>query len=246
MKLINRWQIVNMCMMVAFTAGVSLAGELAPKVRAALHEVRGTRAGLYDTFESSVLGKTATPSEMAATQHDWRALYSQPATELPATERKSLAARYGRVAVLGRPRTGRAFPLGIIGAQAIDVQERPELTVTEVSPDTPAAGELEIDDVIFGVNGRVFPEWEDPRVPMGYAIAADQTKAHGGQLTLQVGWVGKVIDVTIKLPIAEAYDKAKPYDCARSRKVAADAVAYILKKGDSTFWTDLFLMGCGD
>ena len=220
---------------------------MAPKLRDALDKVRDTRAGMFDTFESSVLGKIATPAEMAATQRDWRAYYSQPATSLSDVDRKELAAKYGRVALFGRPRTGSAFPLGIVGAHVIDVQGLPELTITGVDPNTPASmAELAAGDVIFGVNGRVFPQWEDPRVPMGYAIAAAQTETHGGKLTLHVGRDGKVIDVTIRLRISEPYDEANPYDCPRAKQVAADAVQYIMKEGDDTFWAELFLMACGD
>ncbi len=221
--------------------------DLAPEVRAALDAVRDTRAGMYDVFESSVLGGTATPVEFAATQRDWRDWYSQPPVKLSTADRQALAAKYGKVTLLGRARAVRAFPLGILGAEVIDVDHCPELTVTAVTPDTPAAaGGLAVDDVIVGVNGRVFPEWEDPRLPMGYAIAAAQTKAFDGKLTLHVGRDGQVIDVTITLPIAIPYDEANPYDGERARQIAADAVAYVMREGDNTFWTDLFLMACGD
>jgi len=96
--------------------------DLPPKVREALDEIRDTNAGIYNIFESSVLGKTATPAEFAATQRDWRACYSQPPTRLSKADREALAAKYGKVTLFGRPRTLRAFPLGIIGAEAIDVE----------------------------------------------------------------------------------------------------------------------------
>jgi len=64
----------------------------------------------------------------------------------------------------------------------IDVQRRPELVVTRVDPETPAASALQPGDVIVGANRRLFPEWEDPRVPVGYAIAAAQTEAFDGTL----------------------------------------------------------------
>jgi hypothetical protein len=219
---------------------------LAPEVKEALAAVRGTQAAVFDVFESSTLGKTATPAEFAATQRDWRAYYSRPPAPLPKADREALAAKVGKVSLIGRPRAG-TFPLGILGAEVIDMEGRPELTVTAVTPDTPAAaGGLAVDDVIVGVNGRVVPEWEDPRVPLGYAIAAAQTKAFNGKLILHVGRDGKVVDLTITLPVATPYDEANPYACERSRQVAADAVAHVMKEGDDTFWMDLFLMACGD
>jgi hypothetical protein len=219
---------------------------LAPEVKEALAAVRDTQAAVFDVFESSTLGKTATPAEFAATQRDWRAIYSQPPAQLSKADRDALAAKYGKVSLIGRPRAA-TFPLGILGAEVIDMDDRPELTVTAVTPDTPAAaGGLKVDDVIVGVNGRVVPEWEDPRLPMGYAIAAAQTKAFNGKLILHVGRDGKIVDLTITLPIAPPYDEANPYACERSRQIAADAVAHVMKEGDDTFWMNLFLMACGD
>ena len=219
----------------------------APEVKEALAAIRNTHAAVYDALESSTLGKTATPAEFAATQRDWRAIYSQPPVQLSKADRDTLAAKVGKVSLFGRPRAVSAFPLGILGAEVIDVDTRPELTVTAVTPDTPAAaGGMKVDDVIAGVNGRVFPEWEDPRLPLGYAIAAAQTKAFNGKLILHVGRDGKVIDLTITLPISVPYDENHPYAGERARQVAADAVAHVMKEGDDTFWMDLFLLACGD
>ncbi|MEY3204754.1 MAG: hypothetical protein RLZZ21_1085, partial [Planctomycetota bacterium] len=247
----RRMNLSSLCLIAAVLAAMPLCrgadATLAPEVKEALAAVRGTNAAVFDVFESSVLGKTATPAEFAASQRDWRAYYSQPPAQLSKADRDALAAKYGKVSLIGRPRAVKEFPLGILGAEVIDMEGRPELTVTAVTPDTPAAaGKLAVDDVIVGVNGRVFPEWEDPRLPMGYAIAAAQTKAFNGTLTLHVGRDGKLVDVTIRLPIAAPYDEDRPYDCERSRQIAADAVASVMKEGDDTFWMDLFLMACGD
>ncbi len=241
---------LGLCLATAVLAGVTPChgadSTLAPEVKEALATVRNTQAAVFDVFESSTLGKTATPAEFAATQRDWRAFYSQPPAPLSKADRDALAATFGKVSLFGRPRAG-TFPLGILGAEVIDMEGRPDLTVTAVTSDTPAAaGKLAVDDVIVGVNGRVFPEWEDPRVPLGYAIAAAQTKAFNGKLILHVGRDGRIVDVTITLPIAAPYDEDHPYDCERSRQIAADAVAHVMKEGDDTFWMDLFLMACGD
>ncbi len=241
---------IGLCLTTALLAAMTpchgAGPTLAPEVKETLAAVRNTQAAVFDVFESSTLGKTATPAEFAATQRDWRAYYSQPPASLSKADRDALAAKYGKVSLIGRPRA-TTFPLGILGAEVIDVDGRPELTVTAVTPDTPAAaGGLAVDDVIFAVNGRVIPEWEDPRVPMGYAIAAAQTEAHGGKLTLHVGRDGAMVDVTITLPVATPYDEADPYAGERARQIAADAVAHVMKEGDDTFWMDLFLMACGD
>ena len=221
---------------------------LPPMVKAALDEVRLNRAEMYDVFESSTLGKTAGPSEFAATQRNMRAYYMTPAAALELSEARKaeLGALYGRVALFGRPRAGKAFALGITGAHVIDVEHRPELVVTRVEPGTPAAGALEVGDVILGANQRLFPEWEDPRVPIGYGIAAAQTRAFDGVLTLHVGRDGKVMSVQVTLPVDGGYSANWPYDCAKSKAVTDAAVEYVIHRGDDTFWRNLFLMGAGD
>lgn len=224
------------------------ADALPQNVRSAIDKVRDRRANLYDSFESSTLGKIASPAEIASTQKNMREYYMTPGARLELTEarKKQLGELYGRVTLFGRPRTGKSFALGITGAQVIDIQARPELIVTRVTPQTPAASALKEDDVIIGANQRLFPEWEDPRVPIGYAIAAAQTKAFGGTLTLHIGRNGKFLTVKMKLPVDDGYGKNWPFDCKKSKAVADAAVDYILSCGDDTFWRDLFLMGVGD
>jgi len=221
---------------------------LHPTVKAALDDVRLNRAGMYDVFKSSTLGKTAGPAEFAATQRNMRAHYMTPAPALELSEARKaeLGARYGRVALFGRPRTGKAFALGITGAHVIDIEHGPELVVTSVEPNTPAAGALQVGDVILGANQRLFPEWEDPRVPIGYAIAAAQTKPFDGVLTLHIGRDGKFLPVQVNLPIDGGYSANWPYDCAKSKAVTDAALRYVIHSGDDTFWRNLFLMGAGD
>ena len=203
---------------------------------------------MYDLFESNILGRIASPAEMASTQRSLRKYYMTPAPRLEwsAARKQQLGALHGRVSLFGRPRAGKSFALGITGAHVIDVQGRPELVVTRVDPQTPAASALKEGDVIIGANQRLFPEWEDPRVPIGYAIAAAQTKAFDGMLTLHVGRDGTLSSVHIKLPVDAGYSATWPFHCEKSKAIAAAAVDYILEHGDDTFWRDLFLMGVGD
>lgn len=221
---------------------------LAPEVKEAIAAVRDNHASVYDAFESSTLGTTASPAEYAAAQRNLRQLYLTPAAPLELSEARQaeLGALYGRVTIVGAPRCAKAFALGITGASVIDVNERPELIVTGVEPGSPADGKLEVGDVIIGSNNRLFPDWEDPRVPIGYAVAAAQTEAFGGMLTLHVGRGGKMIPVGIKLPVDRGYGENWPYGCAKSKAIADAAVNYVMNNGDDTFWKHLFLMGCGD
>ena len=233
----------------AVTVQLCWAAELLPPaVKAELGKVRDARAGMYDSFESSVLGRIASPGEFASTQRDLRKLYLTPAPPLELSEarKQQLGALYGRVRLFGRPRAGKEFALGITGAHVIDVEGRPELVVTRVDPQTPAASALKEGDVIVGANQRLFPQWEDPRVPVGYAIAAAQTEAFKGTLTLHMGRDGKFLSVEIQLPVDGGWGTTWPFGCAKSKALAAAAVDHILEHGDDTFWRDLFLMGVGD
>lgn len=221
---------------------------LAPVVQEAIAAVRDNRVGVYDVFESSTLGTTASPAEYAAAQRNMRQYYLTPAEplELSAARQAELAALYGRVSFVGAPRCAKAFALGITGASVIDVNGRPELTVTGIEAGSPADGKLEVGDVIIGSNHRLFPDWEDPRVPIGYAVAAAQTEAFGGMLTLYVGREGRMQSVEIRLPINGGYGDNWPYDCKKSQAMATAAVQDVMTNGDDTFWKHLFLMGCGD
>ena len=191
----------------------------APAVQEAIAAVRDSRAGLYDVFDSSTLGTTASPAEYAATQRNLRQYYLTPAEplEFSAARQAELATMYGRVTLVGVPRAAKAYALGITGASVIDADGRPELTVTGIEPKSPADGKLKVGDVIIGSNNRLFPDWEDPRVPIGYAVAAAQTEAFGGMLTLYVGRDGKMITVQIKLPVDGGYGENWPYDCKKSK-----------------------------
>jgi len=241
-----------LCMATALLASMTPCrgadSTLAPAVQEAIAAVRDNFAGVYDVFESSTLGSTASPAEYAAGQRNLRQYYLTPAEPIELTEARQaeLGALYGRATLVGVPRSCKAYALGTTGASVIDADGRPELTVTGIEPNSPADGKLEVGDVIIGSNNRLFPDWEDPRVPIGYAVAAAQTEAFGGMLTLSVGRAGKIISVGIKLPVDGGYGDNWPYDCKKSKAIADAAVKYVMNNGDSTFWKHLFLMGCGD
>lgn len=249
--LLQRTSLPRLCVIAALVAAAAPCHgadtTLAPAIQKAIAGVRDSRAGVYDVFESSTLGKTAGPAEYAAAQRNLRRYYLTPAEplKLSAEQKAELTALYGRVTLVGAPRCAKEFALGITGASVIDVDTRPELVVTGVEPGSPADGKLEVGDVIIGSNNRLCPDWEDPRVPIGYAIAAAQTEAFGGTLTLYVGRSGKMLPVGIKLPIDGGYGENWPFDCKKSQAITDAAVSYVMKNGDDTFWKHLFLMGCG-
>lgn len=249
--IVNCGALTLQALVIATALATSVKAAVRPyprQVRNAINEVRNTRAGLYDSFTSSTLGRIAAPREMAATQKDLRAYYYTvvPRLDVSHARRQELGRLYGRVSLFGRPRAGRPFSLGITGAHVIDVQGRPELVVVGLERGSPAARALKHGDVIVGANNRLFPRWEDPRVPIGYAIAASQTAAFKGALTLHVGREGRLLDARVNLPIGDDWGPNWPFDCRKSRKIADDAVQFVLANKENSFWRDLFVMGLGD
>jgi len=210
---------------------------------------------------SRVLGPLPTPAELAAMQEDFRQIFSRvgkPQTvEFSRDDAARLARLYKYAALVGGGRSNDRLPLGVTGAWATDIIDRPELIVLYIEPGSPADGTLEVHDIIIGANGRLFAEDQDPRIPMGYALVEAQTLPLKGVLTLQVVRHGRPMNVPTRLGITGDYSRNWPFDCRRSRRVADDLVRLVLDhfhanesldglhQGGS-WWNPLLLMACGD
>jgi len=97
-----------------------------------------------------------------------------------------------------------------------------QILVTEVAEDSPAAGVLEVGDVILGVHGQPFTE--DARRSVGRAIGkAERT----GKLPLLIWRDGRQTKVTLALKVLGAYSDAWPYDCEKSRRILAQGCEWI-------------------
>ena len=55
-----------------------------------------------------------------------------------------------------------------------------QIRITQVSPDSPAAGKLEVGDVLLGAGGEAFSY--DPRTELGRAITQAESERGGGKL----------------------------------------------------------------
>lgn len=219
-----------------------------------LAKVRDAGKELY-TRESSVFGKLPGPAEMADQQ-----LRSRP-TPIPKAgvkhEMTFDVATRKRAAGLDpmklRKAPGRmgmtVLPLGITGAYVVEAQKRLELLVVHVLDDTPAAGTLQVDDILIGANGRLFADDEDPRPEMGNALCESQSKELGGILTLQIVRGGKAINVKLDLGSTLDFGPGWPYDCEKTKRVRRDALRFVMDDYPwhrYDFWTPMFLLASGD
>jgi len=239
--------------LVAFPAGPAAAAR-PDKVDEALAEVRHVKADLYRRH-SSVLGRLPGPAEMAAHQLRCRPI-PKPTRGAP-REIRFDAETVTRAAALDpmalRKAPGRlpltVLPLGITGAYVTEAKGRVELLVVHVLDDAPATGALRLDDIIIGANGRLFQDAEDPRPEMGHALVESQSPELGGILTLQIVRAAKPMNVKVDLGNTLSYSDTWPFDCAKSRRIRADAVTFVMSQYPwhrYDFWTPTFLMACGD
>lgn len=136
---------------------------------------------------------------------------------------------------------GYLVNLGPTGARAI--LESKSFIVKHIFEDSPADGQLQLDDVITGVNGRTFdvahtfghhltrmkefPDigYEGPMMDFGNAI--EESEGGGGGLTLKVNRQGKMIDVLIKLKAIGKFSSTYPLNCTKSALLAEGAVNYL-------------------
>lgn len=145
------------------------------------------------------------------------------------------------------------FQVGVTGIMA-----RPEkdavvpVTVAEVTAGTPAAGKLEVGDVLLAVNGVKLEE-PDPRVILGDAITA--AEASDGRLVFEVQRQGKTSEVMVSIPVVGAYSATWPIDCPKTDKIVADAAKRSMELIDpmtskgldrTTAMHALFLLSTGD
>ncbi len=118
---------------------------------------------------------------------------------------------------------------GWIFAAAGRTVDARQIYVTAVEKGSPAAGVLQVGDVILGVNDKPFSD--DARVQFANAIGAAEAESGGGQLKLLRWRAGQAGSITIKLPVLGAYSATAPYDCPKSKKIFEQGCRVIAKKG---------------
>ena len=136
---------------------------------------------------------------------------------------------------------GYLINLGPTGARA--TMDEKSFTVKYLFADSPAAGKLQLGDVVTGVNGKPFQVehkfghhltrmkkfpnvgYEGPLMEFGNAI--EDSEGKDGRLTLSVIRGGKKLDVVIQLEVIGRFSKSYPYKCKKSVLLAERAMDYL-------------------
>jgi len=149
-------------------------------------------------------------------------------------------------------KTNNSYNLGPTGALGwmyveggMTVKAR-QILITSVEKGSPAAGVLDIGDVILGVFGKPFAQ--DARKGFGLAIGRAETPRARGILPLIVWRKGKRRTVNVKLQVMGAYSDTSPYNCPKARKILDRGLAFIARnvKDQNRFWiNELALLASG-
>jgi HEAT repeat protein len=121
-----------------------------------------------------------------------------------------------------------------------------QILVTAVENGSPAAGKLEVGDVILGVFGKPFTE--DARRVFGRAIGQAESEAARGLLPLMVSRNGNVQEIVLKLQIMGSYSETSPYNCPKAKKILEQGLAVLAKnpgKDNSLHTNELALLAAG-
>jgi len=109
-----------------------------------------------------------------------------------------------------------------------------QILVTHVGDKSPAAGVLQVDDVILGTGGKLFSD--DARKCIAAAIQEAEKEANQGILKLTRWRAGKTEDVQLKLKVMGTYSDTAPYHCPKSKRIFAEACKVLEKEPLSENW----------
>ncbi len=131
----------------------------------------------------------------------------------------------------GQPDDKHDWNLGPTGARGwiwgwkLETTRARQILITGVEPHSPAAGVLEVGDVILGLGKEPFAR--DARRALGDAITEAESKAGRGRLRLLRWRDGKRKTVTLKLRVLGSYADTAPWECAKSDAILEDACEHI-------------------
>ena len=103
-----------------------------------------------------------------------------------------------------------------------------QILVTHVGAASPADGIVIVDDVILGVDGKLFSD--DARKSIALAIQAAETEARGGVLKLKVWRAGQMQDLALKLAVMGTYSDTAPWNCEKSKRILEGAIKVLEKE----------------
>ncbi len=137
---------------------------------------------------------------------------------------------------------GYLINLGPTGARA--VLKESSFVVKHVFAESPANGQLKLEDEITGISGKKFAKhtfgkcygmaydvgYEGPIMDFGNAI--EDSEGKDGTLNLDVMREGKPISVTLKLKAVGKFSDTFPQNCKKSDMLATQAIDYVLAHKD--------------
>ena len=109
-----------------------------------------------------------------------------------------------------------------------------QILVTHVGVKSPADGVIQVNDVILGINGKMFTD--DARRSISLAIQEAEKETNKGVLKLTRWRAGKTDVAELKLNIMGTYSATAPYNCPKSKKIFAEACKALEKEPLSTNW----------
>lgn len=92
-----------------------------------------------------------------------------------------------------------------------------QIRIMTVAENSPAAGVLEVGDVLLGVGDKPFSY--DPRTELGKALTEAEKDANQGNLSLIRWRDGTSETVTLKLQVLGSYSATAPFDCQKSKRI---------------------------
>jgi len=140
-------------------------------------------------------------------------------------------------------------PTGALGWMQVDsgmTENSRQILITAVEKGSPAAGKLEVGDVVLGVLGKPFAD--DARKGFGQAIGQAETETAHGILPLTVWRKGKVQSVELKLQVMGSYSDTSPYNCPKAKKILEQGLAVMVKnlsKDNGLHANELALLAAG-
>lgn len=139
---------------------------------------------------------------------------------------------------------GWYYNLGLTGIRAELVENEPKaLLVKYVFPKTPAHNNVEVGDLIIGVNGKKFTKKhlngygmevfgaEGPISELAEALELCQGKSGGGKLKLMLKRGEKTVEAELKIGTEYGmYSSTFPANCPKSDKILKELLGYICKQ----------------
>ena len=104
-----------------------------------------------------------------------------------------------------------------------------QILITEVAEGSPAAGVLEVDDVILGVGNKPFSG--DARIQFARAVMRAEQEESRGVLQLVRWRAGRTENVEVRIPVMGTYSATAPYDCPKTLTVFERGCEAIARSG---------------